>query len=388
MILNKEVKTWEELDGIFTASEIKQQPDTWRKTLVQMEKQKEEISAFIKQITSCDDYDIIFTGAGTSEFVGNSIFSYLAKTHNYKTKSYGTTDIVAAPENYLSKTKPTLLVSFARSGNSPESVAAVESANVVCDNVKHLFITCNPEGALSKFAKNQTNCYAINLTPETNDNGFAMTSSFSNMYLAAVLAFTLDCFAQMKTAVEEVIRVSERSMAVVTTTIAEMINEFAFERIVYLGSNTNKGIAQESALKILELTAGKVVSMYDSPMGFRHGPKSIVDEKTLTVVYLSDNEFTRQYEKDIIKEMRHDQVGKLLVITTREDEVSALADYKIIFKNKDKLENVLLGLEYIVAAQIISLYASLSVKNTPDHPSKSGTVNRVVQGVIIYPYKK
>ena len=50
----------------------------------------------------------------------------------------------------------------------------------------------------------------------------------------------------------------------------DIVDSYDFKRIVYLGSNTLKGTSQESALKMLELTAGRVVTMYDTPMGFRH----------------------------------------------------------------------------------------------------------------------
>lgn len=128
MLFNKTEEEWKELKGYWTAKEILQQPTTWKKTLEQVKEEKDAIKAFIERTTKNDDYDIILTGAGTSEFVGNSIFPYLQKKYNYKVKSYGTTDIVADPESYLSRTKPTLLVSYGRSGNSPESVGAVNAA--------------------------------------------------------------------------------------------------------------------------------------------------------------------------------------------------------------------------------------------------------------------
>lgn len=139
-----------ETKSTYTLTEIYQQPATWKKTCQQITELKDELKAFINQVTAQDDYDIILTGAGTSEFVGNTLFSYLNKKLNYKVKSYGTTDLVATPENYLSRTKPTLLISFGESGNSPESVGAIDVAEEVCDNLYHLFVTCNKDGALSK----------------------------------------------------------------------------------------------------------------------------------------------------------------------------------------------------------------------------------------------
>ena len=118
----------------FTLTEIYQQPATWKKTCDQIKAHKDELKAFIDQVITREDFDVILTGAGTSEFVGNALFPALTGKLNYKVKSYGTTDIVATPEAYLSRTKPTLLISFGRSGNSPESLGAVQAAEVVCKN--------------------------------------------------------------------------------------------------------------------------------------------------------------------------------------------------------------------------------------------------------------
>lgn len=192
--------------------------------------------------------------------------------YNHKVKSYGTTDIVPSPESFLSRTKPTILVSFGRSGNSPESLGAVEAAEAVCQNLYHLFVTCNREGTLSKLADTRDNCFALNLTPETHDQSFAMTSSFSNMYMATWLAFNLDRLEELTADIEKICVATQNFLDNQYGFAEKIVDEFKFERIVYLGNVALKGVSQESALKMLELTAGQVATMYDSPLGFRHGP--------------------------------------------------------------------------------------------------------------------
>lgn len=391
MIFGKDKTEWELLKGVFTATEINQQPATWVKTIKQIKDTKEELKAFIENVTKYDDFDIILTGAGTSEFVGNAVYSYVSKLTNYKTKSYGTTDIVATPENYLSQNKPTLLVSYGRSGNSPESVGAVEVADEVCGaNVFHLFITCNSEGALSKAAEKRDNAYAINLTHETHDQSFAMTSSFSNMMLATLLVFRLDDIDACATEFEDVIKAATAMLANDWSLFQTVANEYNFDRIVYLGANALKGIAQESQLKMLELTAGKVATMFDTPMGFRHGPKSIINDETLTVIYVSDEPYTRQYEVDLIKEMSAQRKGNkiLAIMNKQDDEVAGLVDYSYAFNLTETHDNAFLGFAYIIAAQVLALYKSLSYDITPDNPCPSGEVNRVVKGVILHKYTK
>ena len=378
----------QETSSIFTLQEIYQQPATWRKTCAQIAACKDELQAFLDKVVKADDFDIVLTGAGTSEFVGNSLFQALNEKYNYKVKSYGTTDIVPSPENFLSRTKPTVLVSFGRSGNSPESIGAVDAAEVVCENIYHLFVTCNNEGALSKRAEAQDNCYAINLTPETHDQSFAMTSSFSNMYMATYLAFNLDRLEELTAEIEKICVATENFLDNQYGVAQKIVDDFKFERIVYLGNIALKGVSQESALKMLELTAGQVATMYDSPLGFRHGPKSIIDDTTLTVVYLSDDAYKRQYEIDLIKEMGPQRKGNKIavVMNTPCEGLDELVDYQLVMDCGKATENVFLGFEYIAFAQTLAALKSLSLNITPDNPCPTGEVNRVVKGVTLYPY--
>ena len=377
-----------ETSSVFTLTEINQQPSTWKKTCAQIAGCKEELQAFLDQVLKAEDFDIVLTGAGTSEFVGNSLYQALNGRYGYKVKSYATTDIVPSPENFLSRTKPTILVSFGRSGNSPESIGAVEAAEVVCKNLYHLFVTCNHEGSLSQMAESRKNCFALNLTPETHDQSFAMTSSFSNMYMATYLAFNLDRLDEITAKIDKVGAAATDFLENGYPIVQKIVDEFDFNRIVYLGNVALKGVSQESALKMLELTAGQVATMYDSPLGFRHGPKSIIDDRTLTVVYLSDDPYRRKYELDLIKEMSPQRKKNRIavVMNTPCEEAKSLVDYTIEMNVGQPTENVLLGFAYVVFAQTLAVLKSLFLGITPDNPCPTGEVNRVVKGVTLYPY--
>ncbi len=389
-IFNLTAEKMQETSSTFTVNEIYQQPATWKKTCAQIAACKDELQKFLDQVVKADDFDIVLTGAGTSEFVGNSLFQALNVKYNHKVKSFGTTDIVPAPENFLSATKPTVLVSFGRSGNSPESVGAVNNAEAVCENIYHLFVTCNKNGALSKLTETQDNCFAINLTDETHDQSFAMTSSFSNMYLATYLAFNLDQLEEVTAQIDKLCAAGQDFLDNKYGEVQAIVDGFDFGRIVYLGTLGLKGVAQESALKMLELTAGKVVTMYDTPLGFRHGPKSIIDDTTLTVVYLSDDEYRRKYEMDLIREMGPQRKANKIVAVYNTDceGLDGLVDYKVQINSGEAMENVVLGLEYILFAQTLAVMKSLSMGITPDNPCPTGEVNRVVKGVTLYPYAK
>lgn len=387
VIFGKSEGEWSGLKGIHTAVEIAQQPTTWEKTYLQIHGELEAVKGFVSKTFESQDFDVVLTGAGTSEFVGNSVFPYLSEQHDYKVHSYGTTDIVEAPHRYLSPEKQTLLVSYGRSGDSPESVGAVQAADMVCSNLQHLFITCNRDGALSQAAAKRENAMAINLDPATLDQSFAMTSSYTNMALATLLSLQTQDIDAYREVIEAMAGAARRIVSEDWKVLRQLVDEFDFKTIVYLGANCLKGTAQESRLKMLELTQGAVTTAFDSPMGFRHGPKSVVDEHTLVVVYLSDDPAMRRYDRDLILEISRQRKGDRLMVVGNhcKEEYAPLCDYCFDLELPMSLDNAYLGLCYVMYAQIIALFKSVFVGIWPDDPCPSGEVNRVVQGVTIYP---
>jgi tagatose-6-phosphate ketose/aldose isomerase len=158
-----------------------------------------------------------------------------------------------------------------------------------------------------------------------------------------------------------------------------------YSRIVYLGSGALKGLARESALKVLELTAGRVVALSDSALGFRHGPKAVLDKRTLVVVYLSNDPYTRQYDQDIVAELRHSlPPGNLVTIVARDADLPPGGETWQL-SGLDDVDDAVLALPAALCAQLIGLEFSLALGCTSDNPFPSGEVNRVVQGVTLHP---
>lgn len=359
----------------WTAREIRQQPATLRATQALLASQRTEIEAFLKPLLARPDLRIILAGAGTSAFIGGCLAATLARITGRCVEAIATTDIVSAPKLYFHGAAPTLLVSFGRSGNSPESIAAIQLANAELGEVHHLLITCNAGGALAQAAG--PNAHVVVLPEATHDRGFAMTSSFSAMMLAALAIFSgIEAFGSrvepIATAVGDLVDRIEPRMA-----------EFArrdFKRVVYLGSGPFQALAREAALKLLELTDGALVTAFETSLGFRHGPKTIVDSDTLVIVFVSNDPLTRAYDRDMIDELRSDGVaGAVLVISAR----AAFGD-SIEVHGLEQADDLDLLFPYIVPAQLFALHASLQRGLDPDKPNKSGTVNRVVQGVRIH----
>ena len=386
-LLGVEISKLEDCSGLNTAKEIIQQPDTWRESVKNLIKNKIEINSFIDSFLSKKEFRIILTGAGTSAFAGEVCEPYLTSLLNKRVEAIATTDLVASPKSYFIKGMPTLLISFARSGNSPESVHAVNLASQLVDDLYQIVITCNENGKLAKNTVNDEKSLLLLMPPQTNDLGFAMTSSFTTMVLNAMAVFNINNIENFSSDVDKLSNSVNDFIENNIEKVTSLSNE-DFERIVYLGSSTSKGIARESALKVLELTAGKVNASYDTPLGFRHGPKSVVDDETVSVIYISNDEYTRKYDLDLAKEMlAHKKNDKVVIVGDNiEEDILNKADYVFNVENINyNVENkVLLPLQQIIFGQMLSFLKSVNLGITPDNPCPTGEVNRVVQGVILH----
>ena len=373
-----------------TWKEIVQQPSIWKEEVQIVRDNLKAIGEFIEGVKA-DKVKVVFTGAGSSEFVGNTLCSYVNSKIDIDVVSIPTTDIVSMPEQYLDENTATILVSCARSGNSPESVAAVELADKLVKNIHHIFITCNAEGKLAQISKTGDNKFLLLMPEKTNDKGFAMTGSFSSMVVAGVLVLLRKDFEGMAARVEYVAELVERNIETILSN-AEAIAALDIERIVYLGDGAAKGLAEEMSLKVLELTGGKLASFYNTFLGFRHGPKSIVNDKTAIVCMMSNNEYTRIYELDLLKEFKNEGGKKKIIVldTINDEEVKANADFYFTFADEKlgQIEDVFADLAYLVCGQLVSLVKSASLGINPDNPCPTGEVNRVVKGVIIHEYNK
>jgi tagatose-6-phosphate ketose/aldose isomerase len=379
--LGRDENELQTLGALWTAREIEQQPAMLRKTHAALVARKDALERFLRPLLDRAAVRVILAGAGTSGFIGECLAPYLAANLPCRVEAIPTTDLVSAPYLYVEASTPSLLVSFARSGNSPESVAALDLAEQLVGDIHHLAITCNSDGALARRIATARDGMTILLPEETHDRSFAMTSSFSCMAYAALAALSgIDGMAA---------RVDRIAQAVETVIAAQAgaMRTFAgrgFERVVYLGSHIFKGLAHEAALKLLELTDGGMIAVYDSPMGFRHGPKTIVNDRTLVVIFLSNDAYTRRYDLDLLEEIRRDgKHGGLLAISGQDDGIPVDVE-RILIPAMADARDVDLLIPFIVAPQMFAFEASIGRGLSPDNPNISGTVNRVVQGVRIH----
>jgi len=371
--------------AIHTANEIYGQPKLWLKTWELIAENSSHLQKYLSNVFKKDNLQIVLTGAGTSAFIGHVLESVFQTHTGFNCRAIPTTTLVTHPRQYFQKERPTLLISFARSGNSPESIKAVELADEVCEDISHLVITCDTNGQLAKSISQKNGCLFV-LPEETNDKSLAMTSSFTSMLLSGILISRIGELQKLKVQVELLVSYAKNILAnylPVLKTIAEM----NFNRAVFLGSGSFEGIARESHLKLQELTNGKVICKHDSFLGFRHGPKVVIDDKTLVVYLFSNDPYVQKYEKDLALSVHTEKNALHTLAVLEKNLIDVNSDSKIILSECDNvLEECFLTIVSTLPAQILGYYKSLNFGLKPDSPSENGSISRVVQGVNLYSY--
>lgn len=353
-----------------TATEINQQPALWQQLVHEVTQDHFSLTAWWQQLKQQAGMRIILTGAGTSAFIGQALAPYLQQQlgSRHRVEAIATTDLVSHPQLYLAGDSPVLLISYGRSGNSPESVAAAELVRQLHPGSHHLVLSCNAEGKLALMAQADPASRLWLMPLEANDQSFAMTSSYSCMLLATLLLFGAEP-SEAKRMIDCCQQLLEQRVAQLKTLSAQPC-----ERMVFLGSGPLQAVARELALKYLELTAGKIPSFYDTALGFRHGPKSLVNSRTQLLLLDAFQPYSRRYDLDMHQELARDEQAISVQLASQ----YLVADYQ-------PADDIWLCFPYALCGQLLAFFKALELGVSPDNPCPSGLVNRVVQGVTIYP---
>ncbi len=341
------------LDTWATWREIHQQPAVWRAWGDAL-----DVAGLRSWIAAQNADEVWFCGAGTSAYIGDIIAAAVPGT-----RSVPSTDLVANPRAFLNGNRP-LVVSFGRSGNSTESLGTLDALDALAPDAPRLHITCNPDGALAT-RSSLGPLKVINLPDVTHDEGFAMTSSFSTMLLTALALFDEPCDVPAR-------------FNALADQLENLLPQFGTprpDRAVYVGSGPLAFAAREAALKVMELTAGQTPALWDSSLGFRHGPKSFVRDTTSITVFSSPHAPTNAYDADLVAELR-----------------AQFPDARItnIGPNGDIAIDMPFGTAWaaplcIAASQIDGVKWAAELDLNVDNPfTGQGTLSRVVSGVTLH----
>jgi tagatose-6-phosphate ketose/aldose isomerase len=366
-----------------TLREILQQPQTWRETYEKVQRFSTQIEDFLTKagVGKRRPLNVLLVGAGTSDYIGKSVCALLQKEWSCNVQAVPSTDLLTNMEDHILPNIDYLWVSFSRSGDSSEGVAALEAALAGYTHIKHLVVTCNENGRMARLG-NRDNVLSIVLDDAVNDRGLAMTSSFSNMVIVAQALAHIRTLGAFGPIVESMATSASGVLPAVANICQRMVDE-GFSRICFLGSGPLKAAAIESGLKVMELSGGRVVGLTESFLGLRHGPLSAIDRDTLVVGFLSASDRRRAFELDLVQEICDKKLTeKCLVVTP-----TALSDD---FKNMlclelpDAVSDFYLPPLFVLVGQLLGVAASLREGLRPDEPSPHGAINRVVTHVTIH----
>ena len=370
--------------SLFTSGEIAHQPEIWKVLAGYLQSKKQDIVSFLERTGSINDFRIVFTGAGSSAYIGETSALIIGKTANIKCEAVASTDIVSSPLSVLFPDIPTLLVSVARSGNSPESAGAVRCARKIVKNLWELAIVCDGNSTLAKITGESAKSMTLLMPEKSNDKGFAMTSSVTCMLLAGFAFFNI---CKLDEICKNIPRLADsiQKNGKYFTDISRRWAAKDYNRLIIIGSGCNRGIAREGALKTMELCAGFVNTNYESALGFRHGPKAVINDNTLTVHIISPDAYTAKYDLDLLKEIAAQKKGNKIIAVSTFPVPHETNENVVIPPVCDGAESELYaGISALVLLQMLAMFKSIHLNVTPDNPAPAGELSRVVTGVTVY----
>jgi tagatose-6-phosphate ketose/aldose isomerase len=372
---------------VHTPAEIAQQPETWRKTHQLFRDRRSEIIQFLRTVGIAPDSTrrptVFLIGAGTSDYVGRSLAQLLRRHWRCEVLAVPSTDLLTHADGWLISDREYLWISFSRSGESPEGIAVLERALNLHPRIHHLIVSCNAQAKMLKMIEGRAQAFGVALPEEVHDRGLAMTSSFSNMVIFG------QCLAHLENpdAYEQILSelaAAGSSFLNQASTGASELAAGDFTKACFVGSGALKAVATESALKLLELTAGQIQTMSESSLGLRHGPMAALDEQTLLVAFLSGDEKVLRYELDLLEEIGNKELVKtrVAVATGRTARMENAAEHVLTHSNPvpDDYRPPL----DVIFGQLLGLFFSLRCGLKPDRPSPTGAISRVVQNVLIH----
>lgn len=367
-----------------TLREICQQPLTWPRTSATMVSAADRIQRVLDAGGIRDrSGSLVLTGSGSSFFACECAALHLQESLSVATRAVPAGSILTHPRGTLPASGGYLTVSLARSGDSPESGAVVERL-LREERAVQLLISCNRNGGLARRYRSTPHVESVVLPAETNDQSLVMTSSFTNLVLAA-----RSLADQGERSLQSAARLAAAARALLierTGDLATLARQ-AYAGVVYLGSGGLLGAAHESALKMLESVGGRVVTIADSFLGLRHGPMAAVGEDSLVVAFLSNDPVVRAYERDVLIELQRKGLGRWrLVVGERipPELAPEASDVRLEVTGEDRpLDDGELGLLGVVAGQLLAFFRCLHEGGRPDSPS-SGIIRRVVESFAIH----
>lgn len=339
--------------GNYTRTEIHSQPEAWQATLSALRAGHEALRSFY----NAGAFDtLLFTGCGSTYYLALAGAALFQAMTGVPARGLPASEIWLNPASSYNAGARTLLVAISRSGETSETLHAVESFGSRANGAS-LTLSCYPDKPLAT-----AGTYNIVLAAGQEDS-VAQTRAWSVLYLgtlalalaAAGDAAAFDALNKLPAAGADILDSHE--------TLAEDIGRATqLDRFYFLGSGARYGIACELSLKMKEMSLTHSEPFHF--MEFRHGPMSMVTPSTLLFALLSES--NRDYELAVVREM---QALGARVVTLGEAE----ADIAFSSGVSEALRNVL----YLPFGQMMAFERALSKGLNPDRPTNLETVIRL-----------
>jgi tagatose-6-phosphate ketose/aldose isomerase len=374
---------------LHTPKEIAQQPETWLATCEGFRERHAEIREFLQ--SAGVNWDpmrrptVFLIGAGTSDYIGRSLAQLLRRLWHCEVQAVPSTDLLSHPDEWLVPGRPYLWISFSRSGESPEGIAVVERALKNHPGIYHLIVSCNAQARMLRLAAGRKQALGIALPDAVHDRGLAMTSSFSNMVVFGQCLAHVESLDAYRSVLQRLAEAGTNFLESGSAGAAGLTDE-NFTKVCFIGSGALKAVATESALKVLELTAGQIQTMSESALGLRHGPMAALDEQTLLVAFLSGDAKVASYEMDVLEEIGKKRIVKARAVVSPGPYVGSDGHGEHVLVHAPQLA---IADDYrppldVMFGQLLGLFCSLRRGLKPDCPSPGGVISRVVQNVRIH----
>jgi tagatose-6-phosphate ketose/aldose isomerase len=368
-----------------TLREILQQPETWVATARQLVDAQGLLAEALAAGAIRDGGSLTFTGSGSSLYAGECVALPVQASLGAFVQALPAGLLLTHAAACLPAGRAFLLVSLARSGNSPESAAAVDFLLEARPEGRHLILTCNGGGRLATRYASDERVRVLVLDERTNDKSLVMTSSYTNLVVAAGALGRLNDPAGLErrsgalaSVAREVVRAHGDALAACARGL--------FASAVYLGTGPALAAAREAALKMLEMTGGRVGVLAESFLGLRHGPMSAVHGDTLVVAFLSPEPQARAYELDVLRELDRKGLGATRVLVGEElpPGLVRAGDVGVSPRGLSALAEDEAAVVDVLVGQLLGFFRCRHLGGNPDAPSPAGVIQRVVEEFAIY----
>jgi glucosamine--fructose-6-phosphate aminotransferase (isomerizing) len=335
-----------------TWQEILSQSQIWQSTLDGFAAGRPALEAFLERA----DYDqVIVVGCGSTYYLAQCAASTLTHWTGIPARAFPSSEVWLFP-NSIPRGR-SLLLAVSRSGTTTETLRALERFREAVGGPV-LTITCYPESPLAQQAD-----FAL-AAPDAQEQSIAQTRSFTSMLLLtqALTAAIMQDDA-MLAHLGRLPGLLDDLLGRLGDLPHHLGADLTIDRIFFLGAGSLYGLANEAMLKTKEMSLSYAEAYH--PLEFRHGPMSMVNERTLVVGLLSDTGQPEQVR--VLKDMQELGARTLALV----EDGSALAGWRpdhVLELHSSLSEWERLPL-YLPPLQLLAYHRAVGKGLDPDNPN-------------------